>query len=331
MAGNNSWKEHLLKSGIPLEFEIKRFLDSKGCVSNFEYTYLRANEAEIPTEFSYDISSTYILKHHFIDLMIECKYRHESTKWVFLPEEYGGPDEIGHTSFMHKNSHFNRNAGYSRFISEHPLQFAPLCSKGIELNTDGPNPKTITQAINQLSYAMAERIVDGMHHQTDIVLSEHFGGTDFYNIPIIVTTAKLYRIKEGADIDTIKATEKIEEVSEIASYLVVKSKPGIALETYNNRIFKSFIDEHGKENLEKRLHSFNKDLEFVMTVIAKEYCPSSIVVIHYSKERNGFEDFFNYIDNVLYPNEETVALMEKRTDELQSMINKFKSKKSFDK
>jgi len=197
----NTWKEHLLKSGIPLEFEVKKYLESKGCISNFEYTYLRNNESQHPTEFSYDIDSSYIKGHHFVDLMIECKYRHESTKWVFLPEEYGGPDEIGFTDFMHKNSHFSTA---KRVYDNHPLAFAPLCSKGIELTSDGPNPKTITQAVTQLSYAMADRIVNGMHHQIDVVLGEHFGGTDFYNIPIVITTATLYRLNEESGVQSIK-------------------------------------------------------------------------------------------------------------------------------
>jgi hypothetical protein len=70
----NNWKDHLLKSGIALEFEVKMFLDAKGCIRNMERTYLRNNEAEILIEFSYDIVSSYIKGHHYIDLMIEYKY-----------------------------------------------------------------------------------------------------------------------------------------------------------------------------------------------------------------------------------------------------------------
>ncbi|MES2829214.1 MAG: hypothetical protein V4687_13715 [Bacteroidota bacterium] len=322
MSNKTGWKEHLLKSGIPLEFEIKKYLTTKGCISNFEYTYLRNNESDLPTEFSYDIDSSYIKGHHFVDLMIECKYRHESTKWVFLPEEYGSPDEIEFTSFMHKNSHFS-TARQVRY--DHPIAFARLCSKGIELTSEGPNPKTITQAINQLSYAMAERIVNGMHHQLDVVLGEQFGGTNFYNIPIIITTAELYRIKEESDIETIKGAQNIEDISDKAPFLIIKNKPGIDLETYNNQIFQAFIDEYGKEKLEKHLFSFNKDVDFVMSVMAKEYCPRAIAVIHYSKEENGLEQFFTYIDRVFNPDEEIIALIKQKSDELKAMLQKFQT------
>lgn len=67
MDKKNAWKEHLLKSGLPLEFEVKKFLDSKGCVSNVDHTYMRYEEHNLNTEFSYDIDSSYIKGDHFMD------------------------------------------------------------------------------------------------------------------------------------------------------------------------------------------------------------------------------------------------------------------------
>lgn len=183
-----SWKDHLLKSGLPLEFEVSKFLDSKRCISKMEYTYLRSNENNVDTEFSYDIDSTYIKGDHYMDLMIECKYRHESTKWIFLPDSYNSPDFIEETSFMHLINHFMDDREPE---IKFPVSFGPLCSKGIELTTDGPNPKTITQAINQLSYAMAGKIVEAIESQSGRQKYACFKTTSFYYIPIIITTAQL--------------------------------------------------------------------------------------------------------------------------------------------
>ena len=324
MANKSNWKEHLLKSGIPLEFEIKKYLDAKNCVSNFEYTYFRENEDKNLTEFSYDLDSSYIVTPHFADLMIECKYRHESTKWVFLPEQYDGIDEITHTSFMHKNAHFNTAPHYQ---PPFPIPFAPLCSKGIELTNDGNNPKTITQAIHQLSYAMARRIINGMQHQVDSVLREHFENTIFYNIPIIVTTAKLFRIREDVDIDRIKLADDIEEISTNETCVVVKSPAGIDLETYNNTIFNNFITENERETLNKYLNSFNKEIDFVTSVIARNYSPSCILVVHYSKENNGLDQFFDFIDRVFNPDQEVKDLIAKRQKEMKDFLLKFRSGK----
>jgi len=324
MSKNNKWKEYLLKSGIPLEYEIKEFLDKKMCISNFDYTYFRKDKSNETAEFSYDIDSSYIKPPHFVDLMIECKYRHESTKWLFLPEDYGGHDEINFTSFMHPNDHFNEK-GHFRFTN-FPLSLAPLCSKGIEITSQGQNPRTITQAISQLSYAMAERITNGIYHQVDEVLSRNFNGTIFYNIPIIVTTAELYRIKENSSIDSIKQSDNIEEIATKESCLVIKNKAGVDLENYNLSIFHNFVNEFGREKLQKKLNTFNKDLDFVLSVIAKHYSPTCFVVVHYSKENNGLENLFKYIDRVIKPDKEIFELIEKEHEESEKRLKQLKER-----
>ena len=50
MAGNK-WKDFLLKSGLPLEYEVKELLDKRKCISSFEYSYLRSDENKIINEF----------------------------------------------------------------------------------------------------------------------------------------------------------------------------------------------------------------------------------------------------------------------------------------
>lgn len=315
-----AWKDHLLKSGLPLEFEVKRFLDDKGCISNLERTYLRNNEAEVPTEFSYDIDSSYIKGEHFVDLMIECKYRHENVKWVFLPETYHSIDDIGHTDFMHPIDHFNTHP-YSHF--DFPVAFAPLCSKGIELTTDGPNPKTITQAISQLSYALADKVTNAVLHQTDEVLSGHFASTTFYSVPIIVTTAALYRLREDVDIQTIKASQEIEDIATRESFLVLKATPGSDLLKHNEEIFAMFMMERGLEELAAKLRSFNEDPRFVFNNIATRDCPNSIVVIHHTPDNNGLIKLFEFIDRVIKPDQEIFDLVKQKAEEHLAFFDKF--------
>ncbi|MBI5573834.1 MAG: hypothetical protein HY919_04695 [Elusimicrobia bacterium] len=119
----DTWKEYLLKSSIPLEFEVKKFLDSKGCISDFEYSYLRTNENNASKEFSYDIDASYICDEHFVELMIECKYRHQSTKWVFIPEKYVVLHEVYPNSFMHPNDHFCKKNKFL-YSNSFPIEIA---------------------------------------------------------------------------------------------------------------------------------------------------------------------------------------------------------------
>lgn len=319
----NKWKEHLLKSGLPLEYEIKEFLDNYGCISNFDYTYFRRDKKDVLTEFSYDIDSSYIKPPHFVDLMIECKYRHESTKWLFLPESYGGPDEIEFTSFLHRNDHFI-DRGHSNF-SDFPYPFAPLCSKGIEITSQTNNPKTITQATAQLAYAMAGRITSGIEHQVDKVLSKNFGNTIFYNVPIIVTTAKLYKIKESSGISDIKNSNNIEDIATEENCLVIKNKIGIDLFNYNRETFERFSNEIGKDELSSQLNTFNTDLDFVFSVISQHYAPTCFVVLHYSKENNGLKKLFNYIEKYINPDKEVLNMIEKNKEESERRFKEFEN------
>lgn len=316
----NAWKEHLLKSGLPLEFEVKKFLDSKGCISNVDYTYLRHNEHDLSTEFSYDIDSSYIQGDHFMDLMIECKYRHESTKWVFLPETYRSIDDIDETDFMHKNDHFNE---VNRTKVDFPVSFGPLCDKGIELTSDCSNPKSITQAISQLSYAMADKLISGIDHQVDELLRINFKNTIFYSIPVIITTAKLYRIKEEIGIQAIKSAKDITEISTNEPYIVIKAKPGSDLTRYNREKLKGFILIKGEERFTERLNSFSKDLWFVISRIAENKCPNSIVVIHHDAENKGLNELFKFLDRVMNPDQEIFDILSEKQRESDEFFAKF--------
>ncbi len=109
----------------------------------------------------------------------------------------------------------------------------------------------------------------------------------------------------------------------------MKNKAGVDLENYNNSVFQKFIEEIGKEKLQTNLNSFNKDLDFVMSVIAQHYCPTSLIVIHYSEENNGLEDLFRYINRVINPDKEVIELIEKKAEEMRlklSQLRKIKLK-----
>jgi hypothetical protein len=287
---------------------------------------LRRDESEIVNEFSYDIDASFIKGGHFFDLMIECKYRDQSTNWVFTPESYGGISEINSYSFINPNDHFTQKKKFFELDYE-PL--APLCGKGIEINSEGQNPKSISQAMNQLSYAMAEKILDGMEHQIERLL----GSSEiiFYHIPIIVTTANLFRLNENVTIEQIKQSNDLSDVSTEAECLILKSPIGKDLEKYNIEIFYRFIDKYSKDYLNKKLKSFNEDIGFVLSVIAKNYCPGAFAVIHFSKGNVGFKSLFEYLNEIVEPTEKTFnreRKNKKRMEELTKKLNEFKINKA---
>lgn len=323
MVESKKWKNFLLKSGLPLEYEIKKILEEKGALWSDERSYLKADENKIINEFSIDIDASYINKDYFFKLFIECRYRDESTNWFFLPESYDWIDELDEWCFLHPCDHFNEN---NKFIFNGVIP--PLwkaCWKGIEINSEGANPKTITQAINQLSYWLAEDIVSNFYHQLDYLL-----GTNreviFCNIPIIITTANLYRIKSDIGIEEIKNTENILDISTEEDCLVIKNKIWEDLKGHNNKIFKDFINKYGRDKLNLRLKSFNEDIDFVCEVIAEHYCPQWILVIHYSKNSKIFDKLFNLLDDISEQSPVLLNRIKEKEQEYEKITNELKNK-----
>ena len=54
MSNNTKWKDHLLKTGLPLEFLTAIEFESRGHSNWGEYPYLKRNENGVLTEFSVD-------------------------------------------------------------------------------------------------------------------------------------------------------------------------------------------------------------------------------------------------------------------------------------
>ncbi|WP_312352017.1 hypothetical protein [Sphingobacterium multivorum] len=79
------WKDLLLKSGLPFEYEVKEKLSKIGCIVEDEYIYSKADENNMQKDFSYDLDVTY-WNGCSVNLMVECKYKTMDTNWFFLPD-----------------------------------------------------------------------------------------------------------------------------------------------------------------------------------------------------------------------------------------------------
>lgn len=319
---SNSWKDLLLKSGLPLENDIKRYLDSLGCISHFEFSYIKTDESKVDKEFTYDIDASYIQDQNFIDLMIECKYRHESVKWIFLPDKYGGPGEIDPNSFIHPIDYFVSLSFPYRY--SFPITLAPLCSKGIEITPNSNNEKSITQAIYQLSYAFAPKIAESIEHQ----VYELLGGIEhiFYHIPIILTTAKLFRIKEDIAIPDIKQTDDINEIADEHDMLVMRHSIGKQLEEYNIGIFDKLKNKIGFQQLYSKNNSFTDDIEHLFAVISAFYCPQTILILNYSEGCGCIERFFEYLKNLINPSDDLILKIKEMKKEEERIHKEMEEK-----
>src|SRR5258708_7141677 len=87
-----SWKDHLLKSGVPLEYEVAAILDRADMAINADFSFLRRDVVGAK-EFSVDVLARYYGPSENdvgfeLDMLVECKYR-SPEKTLLLLEHPG--------------------------------------------------------------------------------------------------------------------------------------------------------------------------------------------------------------------------------------------------
>lgn len=310
---SKNWKDFLLRSGLPLENDVSRLLNKYKCVGGYEYSYLREDEQNREKEFSFDIDSSYIQDNHFFNLLIECKHRHPSTTWVFTPAF--GYRQPNRTDFTHPIDYFIEQK--FQFPSFYPEEVGPVCGKGIELTSTGNNEKSITQAAMQLAYAMPEKIADSISNQVNDFLDvPHI----FYHVPIIITTAALYRLHENVSISEIEASEEIQDVADPHDILVMSYHPGVELKSYSRAIYADLIDNEGRDLLEKHHSSPAEDLSHFFEVLSSEFTCRAMLVVHYDKEGKSLKRVLSFLDGLVYPSEEVLLEIEKHEKEMLELF-----------
>ena len=314
-----SWKDLLLSTGLPLEHDVKKYLEDRGCIASHEYTYLKPDEQGYEKQFSYDIDAAYIRGRNFLDLMVECKYRHPTVRWVFTPDIFGGPDEVYPNAFLHPFDHFVATS--FPFECEFPRSLAPCCSKGVELTNDGANDKAITQALSQLAFGFAPKLASAIEHQVLRLL----GNSDmiFFHVPVIVTTAKLFRLCENVTLDAIRNASTFEEVSKEENCLLVKYRPGIDLENYNLQALREAEAQLGEDTLKSAIKTFTDDLPHLFSVLAGR-SPRLVIVISVADGWQAFDHFFSYINEVLSPSEALLTEIRARQSALREQFSLLK-------
>ena len=316
---NNKWKDYILKSGLPLEFEVKKTLDKLGFWSRNEFAYVRQNEDDIQTEFSYDIDSEILIKEHCFELLIECKYRDESTNWLFLPEEYNDSTRgIGTTDFRNTNDFFYPKKYPDFFKMLNFIKVSPLCSKGIEICTTGQNPKTIDQAISQVSYAMVDKVILAMEKQLKADDEELF---IYHHVPVIVTTANLFRLNKNVTIDNIKKSNEIEEIASKHDILLVEPTVSLDLRKQAYKKLSDFETKYSKEHLNEKLNpSFKehgRDFEYYKNEIAD--FPNGIIVMTHSNNGQSFKKLLTAFREIVQPSTRLLKRMKKVMGDIKAL------------
>jgi hypothetical protein len=292
-----SWKDHLLSSGVPLEYSVIRIFEELGIRDPGEYRYERKTEEGLPQIFSVDVYARKldVRRTLYIDCLVECKYRHDGTKWVFVPREYGEMFEPG-PNFANLFVTMDQccvDRKLDRGILEKFEQTYPLCARGIELLPEDANPKTIEQAVQQLRYAVVAKAIDAIDWQ---LFWGDIPTPMFVIIPIIVTTAELWRLKVGVTVEDIRGADEVSTVAEAHDVLVFHQKPDNLNEKDTRERFGAKFNSRQKELGDLIKQTQNYGFDYFSSHFAA-HTPSLFIIISYKRAKTAMKNLHSFFAN----------------------------------
>lgn len=170
------WKDKLISSSFPLEYEASKILVKNHFAIDGDYSYSR-DDLGTTKDFSVDISAMGYIPYTnenkisaSINILVECKQRRESVKWLFLQD--ANKDEmssfvLGYT--LNAVDQFSKSFIKSNATIELD-ENTPLCYKGIEIDIDDGRvyDNEIRHGLHQLQYAMPRLLKDNIYNNLSI-------------------------------------------------------------------------------------------------------------------------------------------------------------------
>lgn len=221
---SGKWKNKLLSSGLPLEFEAAKILAAKGFTVTPDYTYAR-NDLGILKDFSVDAhGSAYIPFTDpnritcSLDILVECKHRHRNVKWLCLPDvnkDDCSPFIAGHT--IRSVDEFSDSFLPDNVGVDFDLQ-SPSCFKCIEIDVNGRvYDSELRHGIAQLQYALPRLLTDQVLCN---IYAHREDNRPFLFCPILLTSADIHLAHDGFDVSTVENSAEIEDFSDVKPYVV---------------------------------------------------------------------------------------------------------------
>lgn len=261
-----SWKDHLLKSGVPLEYEVAAAMSGAGMAIEADFSFMRRDVAGLK-EMSVDIAAHFYgpteneLGFELYALM-ECKYRSPEKTLLLLEDPNNGgfsPIILGGTV-----------ASIDAFVPFHlPLngfvameQELPYVYKGVEIFDNGAIEEEVRHGIQQLRYAAPARL----RHAIDFSLSSHHleDRSAIFYTNILVTNSPLRLLNRNADIKAVRAASTLDDISTPIDMAILFSDYGPDFEDHVRSIFHSGAAERlqSAQATKTKLSRAGKKFEF---------------------------------------------------------------------
>lgn len=224
----------------------------------------------------------------YVNYLLECKYCSPDTKWIFMPDKILHNDIV---SFFMEDFDLNLevNFDYWETFPEYPL-----VSKGTELLSKNCNSNVINKAVHQLSYAYINRFIDHID-PNNIISCTH--GKLFFLVPIIVTTAELWKINPNTTIETIEKSKDLSDIATSKDLLLYQYNPDNMMQKYFQEKLRS-LDKFLLEDLENHLktNQYTDSLEEYFQFLTL-FKPSSIIIMNYKSFKSEFKKLNSFFGN----------------------------------
>lgn len=311
-------KDLLLKSGIPLEVSVVDKIAKFNVDDCGEIEYERDGKifsTDIHATKDFNIGNNFLLSTNFV---IECKYKTRDHNWFFMkfPEsDYSLRSDARNEVFDYLLRPLLIKIGY-QFKEQHiglkELRVSNLfkvktANKGVDIVKNDFNHSIIREAVSQVVFASIvannESVEENIHFISGLYANpdkeiEYKNPIATLTIPIIITTANLFRVRDNLSIEDIENENDILNLSE--------KEKGILL--INSDYAKSA--KFSKQLFEKSPISFNNELEnwitnfqppdFFRIDMLKYTHPGYIYIINYYHFEELFANCINQIDEACY-------------------------------
>lgn len=237
------WKEVLLRSGVPLEYEVAQLLASKGFDVDADFPYMR-RDVEGEKEHSVDVLATKWLESGKADsthicVLLECKYRSpEKTLLLFeAPPSPHAPIDVGGTVHAYDEfvPYYLKDDCFRRVEESLPIVY-----KGLELHTNDAVERDFRRSVEQLRYAAPV----ALRRAFDMTFFGHpaDNGAWFF-AKVIVTNARVMLVGADIDVEKVQAAKELEEVATEIDGAILFSEYGPDYERHFRGVFADVADK----------------------------------------------------------------------------------------
>ncbi len=273
------WKQRLLSSSLPLEFDVAKILTSLGYSISYEFSYLR-DQGESSKEFSFDLLATKYIdlssdKFFRIVIPIECKHRDPNKKWIFLPEINNDEESKlvwGNALVFPKEfflDPYDDQHIYDLLDTEFHYGF-----RGFEVNPKLGEvfDKDIKHGVSQLKYGLTYLLRDAFESALDIDLNHRF-----FFCPILVTTSELVLVNDQFGIDYLDRIDNFDQIGNEVNSIILHQEISPNLKSHHKEVFSELecTDNESLKKIKTNLPSLNikgKSIPISLEEIFKGIC-----------------------------------------------------------